>query len=641
MQCRPAGMPSAASRTAPRARARRRLTLPILTATVASIVAVLPLPAASAFTFSGPANYDVPPLVVDHGLQGVVTADFTGDADPDIAVIHEDPDKVSVLLGGTGGSFTGPTDFALFSHANPLGIALGNFNGDSDPDLVTANEGASDGTTPGNIAVLLGGAGGTFTKPTPYTFSAGEKPQDVAVGDFNGDTDPDLAVANASDSINPNGTVSILLGTAGVNFASPVNYTVGDSPRAVAIGNFDGDSDQDLVVASEANNRVSVLLNTGSGTFTGLTNLTPCSTPNALALGDFNGDSDPDIVAVNEGCNNVSVWLGASGAAFGSRTDFAVGALPDEIAAGDVNGDGLADLAVANQTSDDLSVLLGRGSGSFMPALTFGAADGPSAVAVGQFNGDSRADLVVTNEISNNVSIFLGVQDGYARPKGATPVTFRLVPAFLQCTAPNGSHGAPLDASSCSPPVEASSYLTLNAPDRPAPFNAAAGSSGLVTMQVFCTDGAPSPCTAAAGDQIDVKIDSTITDVRCLGTTGGCSAAGGTYSGKLLLNTGLRITDRQNIPIQEAATAIDTLFQVGMQCASGVCSVSTTADAVIPGIVQEQKRAVWQLSRIEVRDGGSDGNLVAAGAPASGVCPPACAGNGGETLFLHQGIFVP
>jgi hypothetical protein len=86
---------------------------------------------------------------------------------------------------------------------------------------------------------------------------------------------------------------------------------------------------------------------------------------------------------------------------------------------------------------------------------------------------------------------------------------------------------------------------------------------------------------------------------------------------------------------------MDYPLQAGMQCASGACSISTSADAVIPNLAQEQKRAVWQLSRMEVRDGGSDGNLVAASAPASGVCPPACAGDGGETLFLHQGLFVP
>ena len=621
---------------------------PILAAVAALLAGVLPLPAASGFTFSGPTNYNIPPLVVDHGLQGVVTADFNGDADPDIAVIHEDPDKVSVLLGAAGGTFTGPTDYVLFEHANPLGINIGNFNGDSDPDLVVAYEGnaAASPPVPGGAAVLLGSTGGTFTKPAPYTFAAGENPQDVAVGDFNGDSDPDLAVANDSVSIRPNGTVSILLGTGGTsvaNFSSPTNYTTGDVPRAVATANFDGDSDLDLVVANQGanSNSVRVLLGAGNGTFTVSTNLGACATPNSLAITDLNGDSDPDIVAVNEDCNNISVWLGGAGATFGSRTDYGVGVLPDELAAGDLNGDGKVDVMVANQASDDLTILPGLGNGSFTTPLSITMGDGPSAVAVGQFNGDTRTDIAVANEISNNVSILLGVADGYSRPKGASPMNFRLVPAFAECTSPNGNHGTPLNSASCSPPVESSSYLTLNAPDRGAPFNTPANSTGSVTMSVFCTDSATPPCSAAAGDQIDVKIESTITDVRCAGTTGGCSSAGGTYGGMLLINTGLRVTDRLNGALQEPGTAMDYPLQVGMQCTSGACSVSTSADAVIPGIAQEQKRAVWQLSRMEVRDGGSDGNLVAASAPTSGVCPPACTGNGGETLFLHQGLFVP
>ena len=300
-----------------------------------------------------------------------------------------------------------------------------------------------------------------------------------------------------------------------MSFSAPTNYTVGNSPRAVAIGNVNGDSDPDLVVASQGNDKITVLLGGTGGTFTVQPDLTACGTPNSLAVADFNGDSDADIAAVNETCNNVSVWIGGSGSSFGARTDFPVGNLPDRITTGDLNGDSRTDIAVANQLSDNISLLLGLGTGSFMPQLNFNAADGPTGVAIGQFNADGRSDLAVTNEISNNLSVFLGVQDGYARPKGATPLTFRLVPAFLACTSANATHGPPLAEASCSPPTQASSYLTLNAPDRPAPFTAAASSTGLLTMNVFCTDGAPSPCTAAAGDQIDVKLDSTITDVRC------------------------------------------------------------------------------------------------------------------------------
>ena len=44
--------------------------------------------------------------------------------------------------------------------------------------------------------MLLGGAGGSFG--TAANFAAGAQPYSVAVGDFNGDADPDLAVANAN-----------------------------------------------------------------------------------------------------------------------------------------------------------------------------------------------------------------------------------------------------------------------------------------------------------------------------------------------------------------------------------------------------------------------------------------------------------
>jgi hypothetical protein len=623
--------------------AKRRGILPWLTPLAlligALFVALLfPITAAHAISFSSPTNYTVPPTGVVHGLQSVAVGDFNGDLDPDLAIAHEDGNKVSVLLGAAGGTFTGPTDVPLFSHANPLSVTVGEFNGDSDPDLAVANEGASDGSVPGNVSILLGATGGTFS--APMNFPAGEKPQQAAIGDFNGDSDPDLAVPNETPSM-PSGTVSILLGTAGVSFAAPTNYTLGNGPRAVTIGDFNGDSDPDLAVANQGTNNISVLVGTAGGSFTGPTNYPVCSTPNELATADFNGDSDLDLAVVNELCDSVSILPGGTGATFGPRTDFTVGSLPDAVAVGDLNGDSDPDLAVANQSSDNVSVLLGSTAATFAGSFNFPASDGPSAVTMGEFNGDTRPDLALTNEVTNHVSILLGVPDGYARPKSATPMTFKLVPAFNECTSPNGTHGAPFSSGSCDPSTQSSSLLTFNGPDRPAPFTGMVAGTGLLTMKIFCTDAAAPPCTAQAGDQQDVKIDASVNAVRCTGTSGGCTGAGATYAGKLLFSTGLRITDRLNTPVQEPATVSDTPFRFGMQCATGNCSISTTADAVYPGLVQELKRAVWQLGQIEVLDGGPDGNFAAAPAPASGVCPPACAGNDGETVFMRQGIFAP
>jgi hypothetical protein len=241
---------------------------------------------------------------------------------------------------------------------------------------------------------------------------------------------------------------------------------------------------------------------------------------------------------------------------------------------------------------------------------------------------------------------------GYARPKGASPVNIRLVPAFNQCTTGNASHGPPLAQPSCSPPTESSSYLTLRAPDRFAPYTGAANGSGLLVLKVTCMSTPPAengdspPCSANAGDQEDVKFTSTLTDVRCtMPGQGNCAGAPATagelYNGKVLMRIVLRMTDRLNGPTQNPGSAIDTAFPVGLQCASGSCNSTTSADSVYPNVVQEQRRAVWQLGQVEVLDGGSDGELVAIPAPASGACPPACQGNGGEAVFMRQGFFVP
>src|SRR5215471_13038911 len=79
---------------------------------------------------------------------------------------------------------------------------------------------------------------------TVKTFNVGTDPQSVAVGDFNGDGHPDMAVANFSTN-----NVSVLLGNGDGTFRAAVNYATGHSPLSVAVGDFNGDGRLDLVVA--------------------------------------------------------------------------------------------------------------------------------------------------------------------------------------------------------------------------------------------------------------------------------------------------------------------------------------------------------------------------------------------------------
>ena len=136
---------------------------------------------------------------------------------------------------------------------NPYSVAVGDFKGDGRLDLVLPN----DTSASLYVAVLLGNGDGTFQTP-PGILRAGTGPISVAVGDFNGDGKPDLAVANRVST-----DVSVLLGNGDGTFQSPYTYITGERPSSVAVGDFDRDGRPDLAVANEAfSGTVWVLVNT-------------------------------------------------------------------------------------------------------------------------------------------------------------------------------------------------------------------------------------------------------------------------------------------------------------------------------------------------------------------------------------------
>jgi VCBS repeat-containing protein len=297
-------------------------------------------------------------------------------------------------------TFTGPTNFAVGD--GPNSVAAGDFNGDGDPDLAVANEFA------GTVSVLLGGAGGSFGVATNIT--TGGFPFAVAVGDFNGDGDPDLAVADAFDGI-----ISVLLGSTNGTFTGPTNFPAGSLPTAVAVGDFNGDSDPDLaVVNNQFSGTVSVLLGTVGGGFTAPTTVGTATGPSSIAVGEFNGDGDPDLAVAESGVfsSRVLVLLGKTGAAFAAPATVASGSDPAAVAVGDFNGDGDPDLAVADQSPGEIMVLLGSTGGTFTGPTILTTDSGVSAVAVADFNRDGDPDLAVTNVNLSRVSVLLGSTAG-------------------------------------------------------------------------------------------------------------------------------------------------------------------------------------------------------------------------------------
>jgi hypothetical protein len=349
------------------------------------------------------------------GPASVALGDFNGDGKLDLAVANNGSNTVSTLLGTGTGSFGAKTDFG--TGTRPISIAVGDFNGDGKLDLAVANE--NNGGA-GTVSILLGTGTGSFGAKTDFVTGPG--PWSVAVGDFNGDGNLDLAVANAGNILDPNGTtVSILLGTGTGSFGAKTDFVTGSSPRSVAVGDFNGDGKLDLAVANFISSTVSILLGTGTGSFEAKADFGTGSFPFSIAVGDFNGDGKLDLAVANAGDDAVSILLGTGTGSFGAKTDFGTGNTPLSVAVEDFNGDGKLDLAVANQNANSVSILLGTGAGSFGAKTDFGTGNLPLSVAVGDFNGDGNLDLAVANTASPTVSILLNttpvVAYGFFSPK--------------------------------------------------------------------------------------------------------------------------------------------------------------------------------------------------------------------------------
>jgi hypothetical protein len=664
--------------------------------------------AASAVSFTGPTNY-----TTGQPSRSVAVGDFNGDSDPDLAVAKASPGSqgVSILTGSAGGTFASAG--SITTGGDPRFIATGEFNGDSDPDLVLVRNGAND------VSILLGAAGATFTGPANFS-TGGLGPISLAIGEFNGDSDPDLAVANAGSD-----DIAILLGATGGTFTAPTIHVAGNVPTSIAVGDFNGDFDPDLAVANSSDANVMTFVGAAGGTFTGPT-ATYAGNGGPVAAGDFNGDSDPDLVVANTAGRFLVVLLGAAGAAFDAQPGFTCTCRPTSFAITDMNGDSDPELAMSDSDSPgQVWILVGAAGGTFAGLTSFPVASINSSVAVADFDGDLDRDLVTANTFGDGVSVLLAVpstvsisndisaaegnsgttaftytvslvarstdpvsvdydavdgtatapsdfipasgtlsfsqgetskqvtvhvrgdptfepaedfqvvlsnpafttivdgtatgtiqnddQAGYARPAGASPIRASLVVAYSKCNAPNRVHGAPLDSQSCNPPMPLSQYLTVGTPDANGEVAKAVGAVryGVIT-------GAP----GTPADEADIALTVDMSDVRGKFTLGD-------YIAELWATVPVRLTDKA----ADQQTVSDFQFGFAVPCTptadttiGATCSVSTTADAVLPGAVVEGKRAIWRLGQMQVQDGGDDGE----GATTADNTP-----------FLKQGIFVP
>jgi hypothetical protein len=251
----------------------------------------------------------------------------------------------------------------------------------------------------------------------------------------------------------------------------------------------------------------------------------------------------------------------------------------------------------------------------------------------------------------------------HPRPGGGTPFRAPLVVAYNQCggapttedPAPmtiTHTHVTPLANPSC---AHAGGNLPAQKRSGANPPTLTATATGVllgsVRLDVICDDGTVPPCGGPGnGMQENVRISaSSITGVICniagAGPSGGCGAVGGSYSGLLLAQSVIRITDHSNAaPPSDictvgsgaapcvTGTVSDLTFTVPMSCSAGTCApAAATINALLPGAVKDFQRGNVEIANVRVMSPGNDFNFGA----------PPFPGTGDEDKYLSQGIFLP
>lgn len=349
-----------------------------------------------------------PDCIEMKNARALAAADCDGDGNVDLLVACSPPDcetfgvacpgVLSMLRGRGDGTFRSPEPLVDEWPGCFYDVALADLDADGRVDAIALDLPVAGAT--GRVLIFDGRGDGTF-EPLELipTEGRGSRALCVACVDERSidgvppaGATPDLLVANRDG-----GTVDVLCGRTDSGFSQVVTVQVGDSPRAVAAGDLDGDGLAELIVVNRNVNTISVLQGLGEVRFSRPLEFPAGTSPRQIVLGDITGDGALDAAVVNRLSEDVSIFVGRRGLAGFLVPDafYPAGITPKDVIAEDLNGDGRPDLATVNLRSHDLRVRLSLGEGRFGEEMAFAAGYMPSCLQAADLNGDGCCDLVI------------------------------------------------------------------------------------------------------------------------------------------------------------------------------------------------------------------------------------------------------
>lgn len=336
--------------------------------------------------------------------------DLDKDGHLDLITADRNANVITLVSGNGGGTFK--TAVNLSTDAQPVRLALADFNGDGREDILTLCSGGVSGPdflTNTSIDLLLSTAPGQQDRF--WSYSAPFGPMVLAVADMNGDGKADLITSGENQNGRAGGVAVYLAdGTGGF----PAHQFSPGGGTKFAVGDLNGDGHPDVVAVAMNNVPEYVLVQLGNGDGS-LSLQGSFALPGfrSVALVDLDGDGKLDLVA--GGGLEVAVLPGIGDGTFGVQRAFSTGVALTELAIGDIDGDGWSDVLGVSYGGSSLVVLRSDRTAGLLPAESYAVAQGPMAIAIGDFNGDGAPDAATSHQGPwgvGGLAMAYGVGDG-------------------------------------------------------------------------------------------------------------------------------------------------------------------------------------------------------------------------------------
>jgi hypothetical protein len=192
----------------------------------------------------------------------------------DLAVVNQTSNNVAILLASVDGNgnvtFTEQSNSPITVGTTPVAIAAGDLNTDGIPDLAVVNQG--DNT----VSILLGStnADGTFSAATGSPLPTATTPAGIVIANFTGGTVPSLAVTNKDQA-----TLGIYVGLGSGTFSNRLEIATPLSPSAITTATLTTTGLPDVAftaLGTTPNQGVVTIIQDSSAFATGVT---PAQTP--------------------------------------------------------------------------------------------------------------------------------------------------------------------------------------------------------------------------------------------------------------------------------------------------------------------------------------------------------------------------